>query len=138
MSGELIGEFKGKTIGMRIVEVLENGMKTESTDKAIGKLLGIDAEHTGTDWNVWQFPDNISGEGIGIITSKSGDAATYTASAFGKGNLGSSEAMFNAIINFRSSTPKWSRLDGSSFPVTYEADSEGNIHWKIWEWKEKT
>ncbi len=138
MSGELIGEFRGKTIGMRIVEILENGMKTESTDKAIGKLLGIDAEHTGTDWNVWRFPDNISGEGIGIITSKSGDVATYTASAYGKGNLGSSEATFHAIINFRSSTPKWSRLDGSSFPVTYEADSEGNIHWKIWEWEEKT
>nr|WP_157209647.1 hypothetical protein [Methanosalsum zhilinae] len=138
MSGKPIGEFRGKTIGMRIVEILENGMKTESTDQATGRLLGTDAEHIGTDWNVWRFPDKISGEGIGVITSKSGEIATYTASAFGKGTVGSSEVKLHGIINFRSSTSEWSSLDGSSFPVTYEVDSEDNIHWKIWEWKEKT
>ncbi|AEH61286.1 hypothetical protein Mzhil_1446 [Methanosalsum zhilinae DSM 4017] len=80
MCGEMIGEFRGKTSGMRIVEILENGMNAESTDQATGKLLGTDAKHIETDWNVWRFPNKISGEGIGVITSKSGEIAMYTAS----------------------------------------------------------
>lgn len=138
MSGELIGEFRGKTIGMRIVEIFENGMETESTDHSAGRLLGIDAEDTGTNRSVWRFPDNIKGEGIGVITSKNGEIATYTVSGTGRGTVGSTEAIFHGIINLRSSTPQWSRLNGSPVMVEYKVDSEDNIHWKIWEWKEKT
>jgi hypothetical protein len=48
MSGEFIGEFQGKVIGMRIIEILGTGPKIEVAGKITGHLLGIETEGLGT------------------------------------------------------------------------------------------
>jgi hypothetical protein len=78
MCGELIGEFQGKAIGTRIVELLENGLRLESTDQTTGRLLGIEAEDMATGLVICRFPDHFYAEGKGVVTSKAGEMAMYT------------------------------------------------------------
>jgi hypothetical protein len=47
MSGEFIGEFQGKIIGMRIIEILGTGPKIEVAGQITGHLLGIETEGLG-------------------------------------------------------------------------------------------
>ncbi|KUG20377.1 MAG: hypothetical protein KO206_07125 [Methanomicrobiaceae archaeon] len=134
MCGELIGEFRGKITGTRIIELLETGPKIESTDRSTGKLLGIDAEEMATGWSVWRSADTQYGEDIGVITSKSGEMAMYTASFIGTGSAGSLAGNYRGTVYFHSSTPQWTRLNGKSVVFEYGADEEGNNHWRLLEW----
>ncbi len=135
MSGELIGESRGKIIGTRIVELLETSPKIETTDQSTGKLLGIDSQDMSTARSVWRSPDTFYAEGIGVVASPSGEVAMYTGTGMGKGSLWSPETLFHGMILFRSSTPQWSRLNGIVAVVEYTVDAEGNSHSRIWEWK---
>jgi hypothetical protein len=135
MSGELIGELRGKIIGTRIVELLETSPNIETTDQSTGKLLDIDAQDMSTAWSMWRSPDSFYAEGLGVTTSNSGEMATYTGSGVGKGGPGSSESSFHGMLLFRSSTPKWARLNGVAVMVEYTVDADGNTHTRLWEWK---
>lgn len=135
MSGELIGESRGKIIGTRVVELLETGPKIETTDQSTGKLLDIESQDVSTAWSVWRSPDIFYAEGIGVTTSKDGEMAMYTGSGIGIGGPGSPETSFHGMILFHSSTPKWSRLNGTAVMVEYTVDADGNTHSRLWEWK---
>ncbi len=136
MCGEMIGEFQGKAIGMRILELFENGPKIEVSGQLRGTLLGIDAEGMGTGLDVWLSPDTLYGEVVGVITSKSGEMAMFNTTCVGKTRVGNLAGTYLGMIYFRSSTPKWSRLTGKAVVYEETDDDEGNFHWKLWEWKE--
>lgn len=77
MQGELIGEFRGKTAGQRVAEILPSGPRMEITFKKSGKLLSVDANDIATYWSIMTLPDVMYGEGQGAVMSKSGEMAMY-------------------------------------------------------------
>ncbi|MDW7733220.1 MAG: hypothetical protein SCH66_12440 [Methanolobus sp.] len=56
MSGELIGEFQGKAIGMRIVGIRETESKIEVAGQITSHLLGTKVEGLGTALEVYGYP----------------------------------------------------------------------------------
>jgi hypothetical protein len=106
MSGELIGESRGKIIGTRVVELLETSPKIETTDLSTGRLLGIESQDLSTAWSVWRSPDTFHAEGSGVVTSKDGEMAMYTGMGMGKGSASDPETLFHGLLFFRSSTPQ--------------------------------
>lgn len=135
MSGELIGESRGKIIGTRVIELLEASPKIETTDQSAGKLLGVESQDLSTAWSVWRSPDTFYAEGTGVVTSKDGEMAMYTGMGMGKGSVSDPETLFHGLLFFRSSTPQWSRLNGTAVIIEYTVDAEGNSRSRLWEWK---
>jgi hypothetical protein len=128
MLGELIGEFKGKNTGWR---VLPDG-KIETTAQGTGKILGTDAFVLST--SVGTMANGIfMGEVNSVITTMDGDAVMMKGIAVGwsSGNGGTTRA---ASIHTTQSQ-KLSRLIKVVGLHEYETDMNDNWTGKIWEWK---
>jgi hypothetical protein len=128
MLGELIGEFKGKNTGWR---VLPDG-KIETTAQGTGKILGIDAFLLST--SVGTMANGIfMGEATSVITTVDGETVMSKGIAVGwpSGNGGSTRA---ASIQTTQSQ-KLSRLNKIVGLHEYETDMSDNWTGKIWEWK---
>ncbi len=128
MLGELIGEFKGRNIGWR---VLPDG-KIETTAQGMGKLLGVEtfilATSVGTMMN-----GIFMGEVNSAFTTMEGDTIMSKGVAVGypSGNGGATRA---ASIHVTQSK-KLERLNKVVGMHEYQTDMENNFVGKIWEWK---
>ncbi len=128
MLGELIGEFKGKNTGYR---VLPDG-KMEVTAQGTGKLLGVDAFVIAT--SVGMMANGIfMGEVNTSFTTMEGDTVMSKGVAVGFPS-GSGGATRSASIHMTQS-PKFARLNKVVGMHEYETDMEDNFTGKIWEWK---
>jgi hypothetical protein len=128
MLGELIGEFKGKNVGWR---VLRNG-KIETTAQGTGKILGVDAIVLAT--SVGTMANGVFiGETNSVFTTMEGDTVISKGIAVGypSGNGGSTRA---ASIHTTQSI-KLERLNKIVGMQEYETDMQDNFNGKIWEWK---
>jgi hypothetical protein len=128
MLGELIGEFKGKNTGWR---VLPEG-KIEVTAQGTGKILGKDAFLMST--SVGSMANGIfMGEGNGVITTMEGETVMMKGIAVGfpSGNGGATRT---ATIHMTQSQ-KLARLNKVVGMHEYETDMQDNWTGKIWEWK---
>jgi hypothetical protein len=128
MLGELIGEFKGKNTGWR---VLPDG-KIETTAQGTGKILGIDAFVLST--SVGTMANGVfMGEVNSVFTTMEGETlmAKGIAVGFPSGNGGATRA---ASIHTTQSQ-KLSRLNKVVGLHEYETDMTDNWTGKIWEWK---
>ena len=128
MLGELIGEFKGKNIGWR---VLPDG-KMETTAQGNGKILGVDAFVLATSVGI-MANGIFMGETNSVFTTMAGDTAISKGIAVGypSGNGGSTRA---ASIHTTQSK-KLERLNKIVGMHEYETDMQDNFTGKIWEWK---
>ncbi len=128
MLGVLIGEFKGRNIGWR---VLPDG-KIETTAQGMGKLLGVEtfilATSVGTMMN-----GIFMGEVNSAFTTMEGDTIMSKGVAVGypSGNGGATRA---ASIHVTQSK-KLERLNKVVGMHEYQTDMENNFVGKIWEWK---
>jgi len=128
MLGELIGEFKGKNTGYRM---LPDG-KMEVTAQGTGKILGVDCFLLST--SVGTMADGVfMGEGNGSITTMEGDMVVMKGIAIGypSGNGGATRT---ATIHTTQSK-KLARLNKIVGIHEYETDMQDNWTAKIWEWK---
>ena len=128
MLGELIGEFKGKNTGWR---VLPDG-KIETTAQGTGKLLGMGAFVLST--SVGTMANGIfMGEVNTMINTMDGSVVMMKGIAVGypSGNGGSTRA---ASIHTTQSE-KLARLNKVVGMHEYETDMADNWTGKIWEWK---
>jgi hypothetical protein len=128
MMGDLIGEFKGKNTGWR---VLPDG-KIETTAQGTGKLLGIDAFLVST--SVGTMAKGIfMGEVNSVFTTMEGETITSKGVAVGypSGNGGATRA---ASIHTTQSQ-KLARLNKVVGMHEYETDMNDSWTGKIWEWK---
>ncbi len=128
MLGELIGEFKGKNIGWR---VLPDG-KIETTAQGTGKILGVDAFVLAT--SVGTMTNGVfTGESNSVFTTMEGETVISKGIAVGypSGNGGSTRA---ASIHTTQSK-KLERLNKIVGMQEYETDMQDNFTGKIWEWK---
>ena len=128
MLGELIGEFKGKNTGWR---VLPDG-KIETTAQGTGKILGVDAFVLST--SVGSMANGIfMGNVTSVITTMEGETMMMKGIAVGwpSGNGGATRA---ASIHMTQSQ-KLARLNKAVGMHEYETDMNDNWTGKIWEWK---
>ncbi len=128
MLGELLGEFKGKNIGWR---VLPDG-KVETTAQGLGKILGIDAMVIST--SVGNMRNGIfMGEVTSVFTTMQGETVMSKGIAVGypSGNGGATRAAGMHMTESK----KLERLNKVLGMHEYETDMQDNFVGKIWEWK---
>jgi len=132
MLGEMIGEFKGKIIGMRVLSV-ECCPKMESSFRDAGKILDIDLTNIGTFCSIFKDDGGIYGEGQGILTNSDGDIVTWTGQGIGK--IKGKGAEYRGSVFFTTSSNKLDSLNNMMGVFKYSIDDDGETHEKIWEWK---
>lgn len=126
--GELIGEFKGKNIGWR---VLPDG-KIETTPQGSRKILGKDAFVLST--SVGSMANGIfMGDVTTVFTTIEGENVTAKGVAVGFPS-GSGGATRAASIHITESE-KLARLNKVVGMHEYKTDMQDNWTGKIWEWK---
>ena len=128
MIGELLGEFKGKNTGWR---VLPDG-RIETTAQGTGKLLGVDIFLLAT--SVGTMANGIfMGEVNSVFTTVEAEVINSKGVAVGfpSGKGGATRA---ASIHFTQSQ-KLARLNKVVGMHEYTTDMEDNWTGKIWEWK---
>ncbi len=131
MIGELIGDFRGKITGIRIL----SGEHTEMTVSGSGKIFGIEATYAST--GVFsRMPNGVLMEkGNGLITTLDHDVAIMRirrlSVAVGKGRA----ASFREATYYSTSSEKLNRLNKVIGVSEFETDENGDWTLKIWEWK---
>ena len=129
MLGELIGEFKGKNTGWR---VLPDG-KIETTAQGTGKLLGMD---------VWIISTSIGtmtngvfmGEVNSFKTTMTGDTVTANGNAVAVSD-GKGGGTTRAATIHTTTAPKLARMNKVIGLHEYDTDMDNNFNGKILEWK---
>src|SRR5919197_5805105 len=128
--GELLGEARGKVTALK---ALGDG-KIEISLQGSGKLLGSDMTDVVTFWSVMRPNGTAYGEGNEMIMSSEG-AAEWKGSGVGRMiSPGAWKYSYGGVFT-NAASEKWERLLDSYTVGEYEADANGNYHWKIWEWK---
>ena len=133
MLGEQLGELRGKRTGRRVLSV-DGGFKVEVAFESKGKMLGGDIMEIGTYWSVSRPDGSMYGEGQGVVMTHDGEVATWKGGGVGK-FVGGGAVSFRGAIYYTTASQKLARLNGGTTVLEFDADSEGNTHSKLWEWK---
>jgi len=129
MLGELIGEFKGKNTGYRM---LPDG-KMEVTAQGTGKILGVDGFLLSTSVGTMGADGVFMGEGNGSIMTMEGEVLLMKGIAIGYPS-GKGGTTRTATVHTTQSK-KLARLNKVVGVHEYETDMQDNWTAKIWEWK---
>jgi len=132
MLGELIGETRGKRIVRRVLA--SDPPQVEVTFEDGGKMLGIEVQGFGTYESEVRADGGIYGEGQGVYMSAAGDMLSWNGSGLGKFGEGGAVS-YRGILYYRSTSPKFAKLNTVAAVFEYEVDAKGGTHAKIWEWK---
>ena len=133
MLGDLIGEFHGKTTGLRVLDA--EGLKTESSATETGKVLGHGTNLNYTFQGSLQADGTISGEGRGFLMTDDGELVTWRGSGVGKFTGPGGATSWRGAVYFQTNSKKLSRLNATVGVYEYEIDASQNSHGKFWEWK---
>ncbi|MDD1718349.1 MAG: hypothetical protein LUO88_04660 [Methanoregulaceae archaeon] len=135
MLGEMVGEFKGKITGRRVLPLHEMDPKIEVSVERKGRLLGVEAMEMVTFWSIRKPGGVLYGEGQGALMSNEGEMGVYHATGVGKSGGRGTSTMLRGVLYPHSRSPKWVSLNGVALVYEYESDENGNTHVKLWEWK---
>jgi hypothetical protein len=128
--GEVLGEMHGKVAGLK---ALSDG-KIEVSLQGSGKLLGSDVADVVTFWSVMRPNGTAYGEGNGIQMSTDGMAVWHGSGVGRPTGPGAWKYSYGGVYT-NATSQKWQRLLDVYTAGEYEADANGNYHWKLWEWK---
>lgn len=135
MLGEMINEERGKITSVRVLPS-EGGLpKVEASFSAIGKLLGMEISDLGTYCSTVLPDGSMRGSGQGIVTTRSGDVATWTGEGVGRSTGKGMGAHWRGAVYFTTSAASLRRLTEVAVLFEYDVDAEGNTLAKNWEWK---
>ena len=124
--GKLIGQVVSNSAAPQVqVSVIENGTIT-----GVGNVTNLE-----TWWDTYKTPTIINALGRGILTTKDGQMATWTAQDIGRINLNTGITTFNGIMFFNTnSTGSLAFLNNLAGLFITQTDSSMRTT-KIWEWK---
>ena len=92
-------------------------------------------QEIGTYCTIYRPEGVLYGEGQGVITSKEGEIATWTASGIGR-FTGQGKIRFHGPLFYRTlSTGKLSFLNNLVGVYETQIDENQNFSYKVWEWK---
>ena len=132
MLGEQILEENGKVTGLRVLST--NPPKVEIAFQADGTILRIGASNVATYWSEMRPNGTMYGEAKGILTTKDGDVATWTAQGVGKPIGTKGAARWRGAVYYQTSAEKLSKLNEFPLVFEFESDDDGNSIGKGWEW----
>jgi hypothetical protein len=134
MLGEQIGEERGKITARRVLPSDGGGPTVEVTFEAGGKVLGADATDLGTYSSVVQPNGALYGEGQGVIMTPQGDVIQWTGTGRGRFTADGGVS-FRGTVYYQTTAEKFARLNGVAVVYEHEADRDGGVTTKYWEWK---
>ena len=123
---KLIGQAVSNSAAPQVqVSLVENG-----TMKGVGNVTNLE-----TWWDTYKTPTIINALGRGILTTKDGQMATWTAQDVGRINLNTGVTTFTGIMFFNTnSTGSLAFLNNLAGLHIIQTDSSMRST-KIWEWK---
>jgi hypothetical protein len=134
MLGDLFYEAKGRITSKRVLDL--EGPKIESSYFLEGKMKEIEVLEIGTFTSVPISDGVFFIEGKDIVTVKESDDEMVTVKAEGISKLKGSSKVVSGSNFYRSSkTGKLSFLDNLVGVHEATVDNDGNILYKVWEWK---
>ena len=134
MLGEHIGEFRGQSIGTRVLPDEGRGPRMEVTDHGHGTLYGVPVSRTVTYMSVMRPNGTITAEGTGMVTSETGDTATFR--GFGVGRfVGAGASSWRGTMIFETESEKLAGLNGIAVLFEFEVDASGKSEGNFTEWK---
>ena len=131
MIGELIGEMKGKTTGIRVL----SGGKVETSESGAGTILG--KECTGMDTGVGTLmPNGVTMiEGDGMIMTAEGEVVMVKINGIGWPTGKGLKSSYRGACYFMTSSPKLASLNKTVGVWEHESDEKGDYSLKVWAWK---
>lgn len=137
MLGELICDERGKQTGMRVLPHEGSGPKVEVSFQGSGKMLGIEETDMGTYWTIVRPHGDgvLYGNGQGVLMTQNGEMVAWSGSGVGRFTGHGSAVSFRGSVYYQTASERLSRLNGLAAVYEYEADENGNIALKVWEWK---
>ncbi|MEE9230494.1 MAG: hypothetical protein V3U86_07285 [Acidobacteriota bacterium] len=135
MLGEILYEEKGKTTGVRVLTSEGDDVTVELSLKTQGKILGVPQNSLWTYSSRTRSDGTIYGEGHGFMTTKDGDVIRLTGSGACKAADPDGSIHYRGAIYFRTTSAKFSNLNGMVAVHEYDVDAEGNTVATVWEWK---
>lgn len=134
MLGDLFYEAKGKITSKRVLDL--EGPKIESSYFLEGKMREIEVVEIGTFTSIPISDGLFFIEGKDIVTVKGSDNEMATVKAQGISKLKDSSKVVSGSNFYRSSnTGKLSFLNNLIGVHEATVDNDGNILYKVWEWK---
>ncbi|MDF2737962.1 MAG: hypothetical protein K0S93_1821 [Nitrososphaeraceae archaeon] len=134
MLGDLFYEAKGKITSKRVLDL--EGPKIESSYFLEGKMREIEVAEIGTFTSIPISDGFFFIEGKDIVTVKGSDDEMATVKAEGISQLKDSSKVVSGSNFYRSSkTGRLSFLNNLVGVHEATVDNDGNILYKVWEWK---
>jgi hypothetical protein len=133
--GDQLGHHTGQITGTRVLPPSEQGEpRVEVSFEARGRLLDEDMTEMGTYVSVLGPDGVLHGEGQGCVMSSDGATAIWKGSGAGR-LLNDGATSYRGAIFYRTTSEKFSRLNGITVVFEYDADASGKTEAKIYEWK---
>lgn len=134
MLGNLFYEAKGKITSKRVLNL--EGPEIESSYFLEGKMREIEVIEIGTFTSIPTTDGAYFVEGKDIVTVKGSDDEMATVKAQGISKIKDSSKLVSGSNFYRSSnTGKLSFLNNLVGVHEASVDNDGNIIYKVWEWK---
>jgi hypothetical protein len=134
MLGDKLGNATGKVVLRRVLASASGAVRTESTQRGTGTLLGVAYQEMTTYESELRPDGTLFGTGQGIYMGADGEMATWKGE--GAGTLTKDGgASFRGALYLYSTSPKWQRLNRVATLFEYEVDAADNYKATLTEWK---
>ncbi len=134
MLGDKLGTVTGKVVLQRILSAAAGAVRTESTQRGTGTLLGVEFHETSTYESELRPDGTIFGEGQGVYMGKGGELATWRGQGVGVLKQGGGVSFRGAVYVY-STSAKWQRLNTVAGVYEYEVDADDSYKAVLTEWK---
>jgi hypothetical protein len=129
--GELIGEFKGKVTGTRI---LSDG-KIETSEQASGSIIGNKATWLATSISTRSPNGTVTSEGEALVTTDDGEVIMIRKIGIGWSTGKGRKASRRGVFFHTTNSAKLARLNKIVGVWEFESEENGDWQVKVWEWK---
>ena len=134
MLGDTLGNVTGEVVVRRVLSAASGGVRTESTQRGSGTLLGVDFREMTTYESQLRPDGTLFGSGQGVYMGSGGEMATWQ--GHGVGTLTPNGGVsFRGALYLYSSTTKWQRLNSVACVFEYEVDATDGYKGTLYEWK---
>ncbi|WP_131740418.1 hypothetical protein [Actinomadura roseirufa] len=132
--GPQLGYMSGQITTTRVLPPSEAGEpRIEMSYEARGRVVDQDTAELGTYVSVLGQDGKLYGEGQGLTMSPDGATARWTGA--GVGTLrDDGSASFRGALYYRTTSEKFSRLNGIALVNESESDADGKYEVKFYEW----
>ena len=132
MLGAELGQENGRIIGQRVLDA--EGPKIESTFSAEGIYRTIEVADLGTYWTSPRSSRALYGQGQGLLTTRDGQFATWTAQGLGRFTASRTIWFRGSIFYHTDSTGSLAFINNLMSVFEYEINEVSNTSARSWEW----